>query len=120
MTALFQAALDLQAFFQDHRWRFCFIGGIALLRWGEPRVTRDVDVTLLSGFGNEDEFISPLLASSYRSRISDAAAFARKNRVLLLVTEQDIPIDISLSGLPFEELMVDRAGLFEFEPGCGL
>ena len=73
MTPLLEAARDLQTFLTERQWKFCIIGGIALLRWGEPRFTRDVDVTLLSGFGREDEFIAPLLESGYSGRVPDAA-----------------------------------------------
>ena len=120
MTPLLEAALELQTFFDQRHWRFCIIGGIALLRWGEPRFTRDVDATLLSGFGREDEFITPILASNYRGRIPDAAEFARRNRVLLLESSGGIPIDIALGGLPFESLAVERASLYQFEAGCVL
>src|SRR2546423_1391492 len=47
MTPLFEAAFRLQQFFTEQQWQFCVIGGIAVLRWGEPRFTRDVDITLL-------------------------------------------------------------------------
>ena len=120
VTPLFEAACDLQAFFTQRQWRFCIIGGMALLRWGEPRFTRDVDVTLLSGFGREEQFITPLLTSGYRGRIADAAAFALRNRVLLLQSPSGVPIDIALGGLPFEEAVVERSSLFEFAPGCSL
>jgi len=120
MTPLFEAALELQNFFLRRQWQFCLIGGIALLRWGEPRFTRDVDVTLLTGFGREDEFITPILSSGYRGRIPDAAEFARRNRVLLVDSPRGIPIDIALAGLPFEALVVERASLYEFEAGCFL
>ena len=120
MTPLLQAARDLQAFLSQREWRFCIIGGIALLRWGEPRFTRDVDVTLLSGFGSEEQFITPLLTSGYRGRIAGAAAFALRNRVLLLESPNGVPIDIALGGLPFEEVVVERSSLFEFAPGCSL
>ena len=109
MTPLLGAALELQNFLSLQQWQFCIIGGIALLRWGEPRFTRDVDVTLLTGFGREDDFIAPILSSGYRGRIADAAAFARKNRVLLLESPQHIAIDIALAGLPFEATAVERA-----------
>jgi hypothetical protein len=82
MTPLLEAAYELQDFFDGRPWKFCVIGGIALLRWGEPRFTRDVDVTLLTGFGREDDFIAPLLSFECRGRIPDSAEFARKNRVL--------------------------------------
>jgi len=120
MTPLLAAALELQNFFEHRLWKFCIIGGIALLRWGEPRFTRDVDASLLSGFGREEEFIAPILSSAYRGRIPDAAEFARRNRVLLLDSPQGIPIDIALAGLPFEALVVERSSLYEFEPGCSL
>jgi hypothetical protein len=118
VTPLFQAALELQEFFLNRNWRFCIIGGLALLRWGEPRYTRDVDVTLLTGFGREDDFISTILADAYRPRIPDAAEFARRNRVLLLTSPDGVPIDIALGALPFEAIAVERATLFEFEQNC--
>ena len=120
MTPLFAAALELQTFFERQGWRFCIIGGVALLRWGRPRFTRDVDVSLLTGFGNEDRFIGPLLDAGYKPRIPDAAEFARRNRVLLVESTEGVPIDLGLAALPYEFLAVDRSSLFEFEPGCRL
>jgi len=120
MTPVLEAARDLQAFLTARQWKFCIIGGVALLRWGEPRFTRDVDVTLLSGFGREDEFIAPLLESGYRGRVEDTVAFAHRNRVLLLTTPDGTPIDIALGGLRFEEEMVERSSLFDFARGCRL
>jgi len=120
MNPLLEAALDLQKFFVARDWPFCIIGGIALLRWGNPRFTRDVDVALLTGFGREDEFILPLLSAGYNGRIDDAAGFARRHRVLLLSAPNGIPLDISLAGLPFEANAVQRASLFEFAHGCSL
>ncbi len=120
MTPLLRAARELQAFFEARQWRFCMIGGLALLRWGEPRFTRDVDVTLLCSFGAEEEFVAPILSSGYRGRIPDAAEFARSSRVLLVESAEGVPIDIALGGLPFEELMVERSSAFEFAPGCAL
>jgi hypothetical protein len=37
------------------------IGGLAVQRWGEPRQPRDVDVALLTGFGDEASFVDHLL-----------------------------------------------------------
>lgn len=53
MIELIRTAADVQAFCDARRWRFCFVGGPALQRRGEPRETVDVDVTLLTGFGGE-------------------------------------------------------------------
>ena len=70
-----------------------FIGGLAVLRWGEPRETIDVDVTLLTGFGGEEPYIQTLLAH-YAARIPNAAAFALNRRVLLVRT---IPVSVWIS-----------------------
>jgi hypothetical protein len=54
MNGVLEAALQLQSFFLARQWRFCFIGGLAVQKWSEPRVTEDADVTLFTGFGGED------------------------------------------------------------------
>jgi hypothetical protein len=115
MNALIRAAADLQAVCITHQWRFCFIGGLAVQRWGEPRETIDVDLTLLTGFTDESAFVSTLL-ESFTPRIADAAAFARVNRVLLLRADSGVGLDIALGGLPFEESAVARSTLFTFPP----
>jgi len=65
---ILQAAAEIQHFFDQPLWSHCIIGGVALLYWGEPRLTRDVDITLLAGYGREDEFILPVLDGPFRSR----------------------------------------------------
>jgi hypothetical protein len=54
MNDLFEVARQLQEFCDSRGWRSCFIGGLAVQRWGEPRVTRDADLTVLAGFGHEE------------------------------------------------------------------
>ena len=119
MNEVIRAAADLQAVCEAERWRFCFIGGLAVQRWGEPRETVDVDLTLLTGFGGEDRFIARLL-ERFEPRIDRPAEFARVNRVLLLKARSGVGLDIALGGLPFEELAVSRATLFTFPPDVPL
>jgi len=119
LTDALHAAKDLQETVLGRGWRFCFIGGLALQRWGEPRVTVDVDVTLLTGFGDEEPFIRHLV-SHYAPRRPDAAAFALRNRVLLLKTRGGVGLDIALGGLPFEEDAVSRATPADFLPDVQL
>ncbi len=56
LPGVLAAAVEVQDFCQQRKWRFCFIGGGAVQRWGEPRLTQDVDLTLLTGFGDEEMF----------------------------------------------------------------
>jgi hypothetical protein len=119
MIPLIETAQEVQTFLQEQNWRFCFIGGLALQRWGQPRLTQDVDLTLLAGFGVEDDFIKPLL-QKFTARRPDAEIFARQNRVLLLKTAAEIGIDISLGALPFEEDAINRASFYEYIPNISL
>jgi hypothetical protein len=119
MTPVLSAADEIQKFCQREGWSFCIVGGLAVLRWGKPRTTQDVDITLITGFGTEESFVDKLLAQ-FGTRRSDAREFALHNRVLLLQSTSGIGIDVALGGFPFEELAVRRATPFEFEPGLSL
>jgi hypothetical protein len=114
VNEVFRAAVQLQEFCEQRGWRYCFIGGLALQRWGEPRETVDVDLTLISGFGTEEVFIRDLLAS-FEPRVEDATAFALLNRVLLLRAPSGVGLDIALGGLPFSA--VARSSLFTLPDG---
>lgn len=119
MNEVIRAAANLQALCAAEAWRFCFIGGVAVQRWGEPRETVDVDATLLTGLGREDRYIERLLRA-YEGRIPDAAEFARTRRVLLLRAPSGVGLDIAFGSLPFEESVVDRSSAFTFPPDVPL
>src|SRR5258708_27416506 len=108
MIELVRVAADLQAFCESRGWRFCFIGGLVVQMWSELRATKDVDMTLLAGFGEERVFIDTLLGA-YEPRVPDAAAFAERSRVLLLKTREGMGIDVALGALEFEERAVSRS-----------
>ena len=119
MNELCRVALEVQRECEKRGWRFCFIGGLAVQHWGEPRFTRDVDLTLLTGFGGEETYIDPLL-EVFEPRIEDCREFALQNRVLLLKSAEGIGIDVALGALPFEEEAARRSRLIEVEPDAVL
>jgi len=112
VNPLFAAALELQRFFEARGWRFCFIGGLAVQRWGEPRLTLHVDCTLLTGFGQEERYVDELLAA-FVGRVDHSRAFALAHRVLLVYGPAKVPIDIALGAMPFEERCIERASPFD-------
>lgn len=109
------AAIDVQELCARHDFPFAFIGAVALQHWGEPRVTMDVDLTVFTGFGNEDEAITQFL-KHFEPRMENAADFARQSRVLLLQSDEGVGIDVALGALPFEQRMVNRAVEIEYLP----
>jgi hypothetical protein len=68
VNTLFSAAVDIQALCAAQGWKCCVIGGLAVQRWGEPRQTRDVDLTLFTGLGREEQFVDPIL-THYAARL---------------------------------------------------
>jgi len=119
VRSLFHAAAELEAFLVERDWQYCFIGGIALQRWGQPRLTNDIDLTILADFGHEAACVDVLLGR-YNARIPDGREFALKHRVLLLESPGGIPIDVALGGIAFEEQAVSRATRYEFLPDLSL
>jgi hypothetical protein len=109
----------VQKFLASGGERYCLIGALALQRWGEPRVTRDVDVTLLCPFGSEAAAAERLLGA-FKPRIDDARTLALRRRVVLLWSAGGIGIDVAFGGLPFEERCVGRASDWELARGVVL
>lgn len=114
LPGVLAAAEEIQRFCEQQEWRFCFIGGVVVQRWGEPRLTQDVDLTLLAGFGHEEAYIDACLAR-LQPRRGDAREFALRYRVLLVRTHSGVDVDIALGGLPFEERSVQRASTWTWE-----
>jgi len=119
MNKLFEAAKEVCDFMAARQWKFCIIGGLAVQRWGEPRLTQDADLVLLTGFDNAESYVDTLL-DRYASRREGAREFALINRVLLLTATNGTPIDISLAALPYEEEVLARSTPFEFTKGIVL
>lgn len=113
MDDLIHAAREIQDAMELTSYSFCFIGGLANLQWGEPRLTRDLDLTVLTGWGHEATAIDNIL-SKIEPRMQDARAFALENRVLLLKSRSGIPVDLAMGALPFEESAIKRAKNISF------
>lgn len=107
MKTLLESAKLIENFILERGWSFCFIGGLAVQRWGRNRLT------------DEELYISELL-KAFKGRRDDAAEFAMISRVVLLEDSSGIGIDISLGAMPFEEVAVARATSYEFLPGISL
>ena len=105
MNGVLDAAVEVDQLLQQTGLPYCLIGGIALQRWGQPRTTLAVDVTVMAEFGNEEPAIEQLV-DLFEPRIADAVNFARQSRVLLVQTSNGVGVDIALGALPFEERMI--------------
>ena len=114
MQSLIDVALEVQTFCEDQGWKFSIIGGMALQVWGEERLTKDVDLTILTNY-DLDEVVIDRLLQRFPARIECGKEFALVNRVLLLKHETGIGIDISLGALDFEVGVIERSQKSDFD-----
>ncbi len=119
MTDLYMTALEVQRICEGKGWPFCIIGGIAVQRWGEARFTKDVDLTLFTGFGGEERFLDFWL-KDFQLRPPCSRTFALANRVLLLISPRGVPIDVAFGGTDFERRSIERSSLWPMPEGESL
>ncbi|MRS04687.1 hypothetical protein EG832_15945 [bacterium] len=89
---------------------YMLIGGQAVLIYGEPRLTRDIDITLGVDIDKIDDVIS--VASNLALKIlpEDIEDFVRKTMVLPAVHEETgIRIDFIFSFSPYERQAIAQA-----------
>lgn len=112
LNNVLRLASEVGSKLQQLNLSYCWIGGVAYQRWGEPRQTVDIDGTVFAGYGQERE-LAEKLSQLYTPRIDDFLTFAVVNRIVLLESDAGLGIDLSLGGLPFEERMMERASDWE-------
>jgi hypothetical protein len=89
---------------------FVIVGGVAVAVLARPRTTLDVDAIALLDDSALDQALDASRRHGIEPRIRDAAAFARKQRVLLLRHAQSgTSIDVTLALIPFEREAIARA-----------
>jgi hypothetical protein len=99
--------------------RACLIGGLVVPRWGEPRATSDVDVSVLAPYGGEEPAIDTVLAH-FQPRSPDPRGFALAHRVLLVRATNGVFLDVALAAFPFEVEALDAASEWEIAAGASV
>lgn len=116
MNGQFEAAWQLHGFLSARGIPYAIIGGVAVQRWGQPRLTRDVDMTVLLPPGREEPALREI-ANAFPPRIENGVAFALEHRVLPVEVPGGSEADISL-GLPgYEEEVIARAVAYDLGEG---
>jgi predicted nucleotidyltransferase len=116
MSVFESAVWEIHQVLTELKLPYAIIGGTAVQYWGEPRFTKDIDLTVLAPLESFTETVE-LLLTRLNSRIDNALEFALRNRVLLVTTSNNYPTDISF-GLPgYEEQVIDRAIEHQISPG---
>ena len=91
---------------------YAVIGGVAVSLQATARYTQDIDAVLWTADDTWDALIASATPFGIRPRIDALLEFAARTRVLLLVHDGGVPIDVSLGALPFEQDLVESAAVF--------
>lgn len=93
-----------------HNLPYMIIGGQAVLLYGEPRLTKDIDITLGVNVDRLDELLSIVKELSLTSLPEDIPSFVQKTMVLpVLEKSTGIRVDFIFSFTPYETQAIGRA-----------
>lgn len=114
MNPQIKAALALHAFFFERLGlNYAVIGGIALQFWGEPRFTRDIDITVQDRL--ELAELVRIATEAFGSRVSDPSTFAKDTRMLLL-NIGEVNVDVALALRGYQDVLFERIYACEIGP----
>lgn len=89
---------------------YMIIGGQAVLHYGEPRLTKDIDITLGVGVEKLPVIKEAVKALGLRIETDDVDSFVKETMVLpASETKSGIRVDLIFSFSPFERAAVARA-----------
>jgi hypothetical protein len=88
---------------------YMVIGGQAVLLYGEPRLTKDIDITLGVGIDRVSDVIAAAERLGLKVLVDDAGAFARDTMVLPVADEAvGIRVDFIFSYSSYERQAIGR------------
>lgn len=95
---------------EGRRIRYMVIGGQAVLLYGEPRLTRDIDVTLGATPERLPDVLSLVSERGWRVLVEDPADFVPRTMVLpCLEPPSGIRVDFIFSNSLYEQQALERA-----------
>jgi hypothetical protein len=117
MESLIRSILTLQQRLQGADIPSVVIGGVAVALWGEPRVTRDVDLKVQLG-REEAERLLALLSPDYTPLLPDPRLTLREQAMLFVQDSTGTRLDLLLADTPCDVQAIQRGQPVEAEPGA--
>ncbi len=115
MLPIYEAAWEMHQYLTRKRIPYVVIGGIAVQKWGRPRLTKDVDLTIAVPIEETEKFIDHI-EKKFKSRVPNLKEFARQTRVVLIFASNGREVDVSLALPGYEDLLMERAQSFKLAP----
>ncbi|MEX2261704.1 MAG: nucleotidyl transferase AbiEii/AbiGii toxin family protein [Bryobacteraceae bacterium] len=108
MTELESALLEVASLIERLSIPYMLIGGLAVAAWGEPRATLDVDLSLWVEPDRLDQTVTDL-SMALRPLPQNPTNFVRSSRVLPVLANSGVRIDLVFASLPMEADLINRA-----------
>ncbi|GAB4533975.1 MAG: hypothetical protein Kow0063_16630 [Anaerolineae bacterium] len=116
MQTLFQSLVDLQDRLRERGILSAAIGGVAVAVWGEPRVTRDVDIKVLLGRDAAPRLLEAIGPDYIPLQPEPLVALARSG-VLFVQDAYGTRLDLLLADVSFDTEAIQRAREVTLQPG---
>lgn len=91
------------------------IGGVAVGIWGEPRVTRDIDIKVHLKRSEANRLLE-ILSDDYKSLITDPFEALKKQALVFIEDQYGTRLDLLLADTPYDVLAIERGKEIEIEP----
>lgn len=94
---------------------YMVIGGQAVLLYGEPRLTKDIDITLGLGVEEFGKVMDLVVSLKLKILVDAVEDFVKKTMVFPVMDEESgIRVDFILSFSPYERQAIERANPVKF------
>lgn len=107
-NTLESALLRISRFLEAQATPYMVIGGFANLQWGEPRLTRDLDLTVQVAEEGWPDFIAAV-GAEFELLSDDPLTFVRANGALPIAMHGGIRIDLIFESHPMVARAIARA-----------
>lgn len=119
MKDLFESVVSLQRRLSEGGIPSIVIGGVAVAVWGDPRVTRDVDLKVLLHRQEADRLLA-VLAEDYASLLPDPRGALEQQAMLFVRDAAGTRLDLLLADTPYDAVAVQRGREVDVQPGTTL
>lgn len=117
MESLVRSIQRLQQRLQEADILSVVIGGVASALWGEPRVTRDVDLKILLGRDEADRLLT-ILTPDYTPLLPDPRRALKEQAMLFVRDPAETRLDLLLADTPYDVQAIRRGRNVEVQPGA--
>lgn len=116
MENLFQSIQNLQKHLDHSGVPSIVIGGVAVAMWGDPRVTRDVDLKVRLGREDANRLLG-LLTPDYTSLLPDPVRALQHQGMVFVQDATGTRIDLLLADTPYDLAAIQRGRDVEVAQG---